>query len=111
MVRYFGGVEGLTAAWTQAIDEALVRHNGSKLVLDSMIAIAKMLKNCEPDIESMDAAETNEFITRRIKTMVRDHPELAVAAAEPRSADTRAALEETDLAESTGRLRAQVTPS
>ena len=86
MVESFGGLHEFVAAWIGHIDQAMEKSPGSKKVLDFFQAITQMSDAAHKYHKPPDPAEmTTENLTfalrQQLRDLVRDEPELAVAAA------------------------------
>jgi len=85
MIQRFGGVEELFAAWVQQFEAARVAQPGSKKVLDFYQAILRMIEYCDanrPNLAEVSDHDLEDEIIEGCKQLIRQHPEVAIDAAE-----------------------------
>jgi len=85
MIQRFGGMEGLFAAWVRQVEAAQSAQPGSKKVLDFYQAIFRMIEYCnsgQRDLAEISDEDLQGEIMESCKQLIRQHPEVAVEAAE-----------------------------
>jgi hypothetical protein len=90
VVRRFGGIEALAAAWVAQIRRAQESAPGSARLLRSFVAFGKLLTAAEQqqndtdslDLRSATDRELDEMRVQGLLELVAQHPELALKAAE-----------------------------
>ena len=71
MIR-FGGADAFCAAWKEAIDTASRERPGTRLVLDSFLAILRLLEVCDATRRERDVSTlSDEELERELQTLLK----------------------------------------
>ena len=85
MIRRLGGLQSLFVAWVRQVEAAQSAQPGSKKVLDFYQAIFRMIEYCNSgrrDLAEISDEDLQGEIMESCKQLIRQHPEVAVEAAE-----------------------------
>lgn len=81
--RQFGGMQGFVAAWNDFYHQAMEQGEfAAYRCFQSVIRVAQYCDDNRPDLGSMTDEEIEHALMENTKQLIRQHPELAVVAAD-----------------------------
>ena len=87
MLIRFGWIDGFSRTWWEAVQAAGRNNPGSRMVLNSILAVLRLVEICDANRRGRDMSlisdeELDEEIVHGAEMLIASRPELAVAAAE-----------------------------